>query len=330
MTRPATQAHRQAIDRRVSGGRASPDALSPLPVPARPPTSPNGAMRVGALFRPSIGAFIDLPEPPAAPASSPSLSTKRSNTLQRPERCAQAPPAPTAHQSVDDACHSSAAAPPCCRRQRHRRRRRRRWSPQGLPPHRGSALHSLPGALANWAGAVRAGPAVLSPQSACGSKPGPASHDRPPLTPVCLPHPRASQVCELLAKHAWKQAKEVLKTASPTNKVDEMMLIERVEKMGTGEGELAGPAAALLPAPPWVCTRAAAGFRWRQHVPARLCLAHSRSKTHPPPPLLPLQRGGPRASGSRSWTWLSRGTGWWSRRWGRCTAVAALLAWRTQ
>ncbi|KAL4458892.1 hypothetical protein ABPG75_013757 [Micractinium tetrahymenae] len=60
-------------------------------------------------------------------------------------------------------------------------------------------------------------------------------------------HPRLAdipyiqcQVCELLAKNAWKQVKEMMKAASPSNKVDEMKIIEKMEKITTAwrpEGE---------------------------------------------------------------------------------------------
>ncbi|PSC76262.1 DUF3456 domain [Micractinium conductrix] len=60
-------------------------------------------------------------------------------------------------------------------------------------------------------------------------------------------HPRTEdipyiqcQVCELLAKNAWKQVKDMTKAASPTNKVDEMRIIELMEKITTAwrpEGE---------------------------------------------------------------------------------------------
>ncbi|KAL4423179.1 hypothetical protein ABPG77_000312 [Micractinium sp. CCAP 211/92] len=48
------------------------------------------------------------------------------------------------------------------------------------------------------------------------------------------------QVCELLAKNAWNQVKEMRKAASPSKKVDEMQIIERMEKITTAwrpEGE---------------------------------------------------------------------------------------------
>ena len=36
--------------------------------------------------------------------------------------------------------------------------------------------------------------------------------------------PRRLQVCELLTKNAWRQVKELLKSASPTNKVGHAVL----------------------------------------------------------------------------------------------------------
>ena len=41
-----------------------------------------------------------------------------------------------------------------------------------------------------------------------------------------------------------------------------------------------------------------------------------------------LQPGGLRASGSLGWTWLSKGTGWWCKKWSRWGLGMANALWR--
>ncbi|EFN53337.1 hypothetical protein CHLNCDRAFT_137063 [Chlorella variabilis] len=43
------------------------------------------------------------------------------------------------------------------------------------------------------------------------------------------------QVCQLLSKNAWLQVKEMKKASTPANPVDENKVIERMEKITTGE-----------------------------------------------------------------------------------------------